>query len=85
MDIFAKRLQQLLKENKITKYRLAKDLQCSKQTICNWADGISEPKITYIRELAKYFDVSADYLIGLEDDAGTKIDIEANFIIKRRR
>ncbi|MBQ8196535.1 MAG: helix-turn-helix transcriptional regulator [Clostridia bacterium] len=66
MDIFAVRLNELIKEFRITKYRLAKDLQCSKQSVCNWCDGVSEPKITYIRALCKYFDVSADYLLGME-------------------
>lgn len=72
MEIFASRLNQVIRENKTTKYRVAKDLQCSKQSVCNWCDGISEPKITYIRALALYFDVSADYLLGLEDDTGAK-------------
>ena len=72
MKIFADRLNKVIKENKTTKYRVAKDLQCSKQSVCNWCDGISEPKITYIRALALYFDVSADYLLGLEDDTGAK-------------
>lgn len=72
MDIFAIRLNTLIKESNITKYRLAKDLQCSKQSVCNWCDGISEPKITYIREIANYFSVSADYLLGMEDEAGSK-------------
>ena len=79
MDIFAVRLNQLIKENKTTKYRIAKDLQCSKQSVCNWCDGISEPKITYIRALAVYFDVTADYLLGLEDDTGGKVHISHSF------
>lgn len=76
MDIFAVRLNRLLKENKISKYRLAVDLKCSKQSVCNWCDGISEPKMTYIRLLAQYFEVSADYLLGLEDESGFKTNIE---------
>lgn len=79
MDIFAIKLNQLIKENKITKYRVAKDLKCSKQSVCNWCDGISEPKITYIRALAVYFDVSADYLLGLEDENGSKTYINNSF------
>lgn len=74
MDIFAIRLNTLINENKITKYRLAKDIKCSKQSVSNWCDGISEPKITYIRILAKYFDVTADYLLGLEDEFGNKLN-----------
>ncbi|MBE5731780.1 MAG: helix-turn-helix transcriptional regulator [Clostridiales bacterium] len=72
MDVFSIRLKKLLAENGITMYKLAKDLQCSKQSVCNWCDGISEPKITYLRTLAVYFDVSSDYLLGLENEDGTR-------------
>lgn len=72
MDIFVIRLNKLIKENKITKYRLAKELNVSKQAVLYWCSGINEPKITYIRQLALYFDVSADYLLGLEDESGGK-------------
>ena len=75
MDIFSTRLNQQIKENRITKYRVAKDLGCSKQSVCNWCDGISEPTISYLRKLALYFDVTSDYLLGLEDETGAKIEI----------
>lgn len=61
MEILTKRLNKLIAENKITKYRLAKNLKYSKSTILNWCDGITEPKATQIKELAVYFDVSTDY------------------------
>lgn len=73
MDIFAIRLNSLIKTEKITKYKLAQELQCSKQSVCNWCDGISEPKITYIRKIAMYFGISTDYLLGLEDETGSKL------------
>ena len=79
MEIFALRLNKLIKENKITKYRLAKEINSSKQSVCNWCDGISEPKISYLQKIAVYFDVSADYLLGLEDETGAKTYIRDSF------
>lgn len=79
MDIFVKRLNQLITENKITRYKLAKDLGVSKQAVLWWCDGINEPKITYLQKLALYFDVSADYLLGLEDESGAKTYINNSF------
>ena len=79
MNIFVIRLNKLIKENKITKYRLAKELNVSKQTVLLWCDGINEPKISYLQKLAIYFDVSADYLLGLEDDFGNKTTINNSF------
>ena len=72
MEVFVTRLNKLLKENNITKYRLAKDLNVSKQAVLWWCDGINEPKISYLRNIAIYFNVSADYLLGLEDETGAK-------------
>ena len=31
-----------------------------------WEKGINEPKASYIISIAKYFGVTADYLLGLE-------------------
>ena len=79
MEIFTIRLNKLLKENKITMYKLAKDFKCSKATITNWCYGYNEPKATEITRLALYFNVTTDYLLGLEDDTGKKISISNSF------
>lgn len=73
MQIFVDRLNKLIEENKITKYRLAKEIGVSKQAVLWWCDGVNEPKISYLKKIAEYFDVSCDYLLGLEDEAGTKL------------
>jgi transcriptional regulator with XRE-family HTH domain len=75
MEIFAKRLNQLIAEYRITRYRLAKDIGVNKQTVVFWCEGTNTPKINYLYDLAVYFDVSADYLIGLEDEQGNKIQL----------
>lgn len=72
MEIFKHRLNALIKESQITKYKLAKDIGVNKQTVNFWCDGINEPKISYLLKLAIYFDVSADYLIGLENEDGSR-------------
>ena len=65
--MFAERLKKELKQNNISMYRLAKDLNLSKQTVVNWCNGANEPKATQIAEICKYFGCSADYLLGLSD------------------
>ena len=73
MEIFVQRLNKLIEENKITKYKLAKIIGVSKQTVMFWCAGINEPKISYLKKLAEYFEVSSDYLLGMENETGTKI------------
>ncbi len=72
MQIFTERLNGLLAENKISMYRLAKDIGVSKQAVAYWCDGINEPKISYLKAIAEYFSVSSDYLLGLENYDGSK-------------
>ncbi|MDR3292591.1 MAG: helix-turn-helix domain-containing protein, partial [Clostridiales bacterium] len=37
-----------------------------------WENGDNEPDIKTIKQLAIFFNVTADYLIGLENDDGTR-------------
>lgn len=72
MEIFAERLRALRVENKFSMKMLAEKIGTSDVAINNWENKINEPKISYLYRLAKVFNVSSDYLIGLEDEDGTK-------------
>lgn len=74
MDVFTERLNRLITESRISKYRLAKEIGVNKQTVIFWCDGTNEPKISYLKSIAAYFGVSADYLLGLENEDGSKND-----------
>jgi len=58
----------LIEEKGITPYRLAKDIGVSMGHIGDWKSGRSSPTSERVVKLAKYFEVSADYLLGLTDD-----------------
>lgn len=65
--MFAERLRKILEEYKISRYKMAKDLNLSQQTVANWCYGYNEPKAKQIVIICQYLDVSADYLLGLTD------------------
>ena len=44
----------------------------NQRTVARWEVGKSDPSVFYILKLAEYFHVSADYLLGVEDDLGNK-------------
>ncbi len=67
MQIFAKRLRELRTEKKISMKTLAQAINTSDGAISNWENEINEPKISYLVKLAVYFNVSCDYLVGLEE------------------
>lgn len=67
MNKFSIRLNRLLQENGISKYQLAKDSGISKSVLSDYCNGKVQPTAEVIVIIAKYFDVSADYLLGLSD------------------
>lgn len=73
---FGKTLKQLREEKNITQPELANAIGISKGIISLWENEINEPKISYVKKLANYFSVSADYLLGMEDEFGNPIKEE---------
>ena len=67
MKKFQKRLNRLLIENDITLQKLADATNTTKVSISRYKNGHRIPDIKILRKLAKYFGVSADWLIGLSD------------------
>jgi len=64
---FSERLKYLRKEKEIGQVELAKFLEVSKGIISLWENGEREPTMNSLMRLAKFFHVSVDYLVGLED------------------
>ena len=62
----AEKLNELLKENNVTPYKLAKGIGVSQTTIKNWVTGYTTPKERHIVALAEFFNVTTDELMGKE-------------------
>lgn len=67
MDIFSQRLRELRLDKKLSMKQLAKEINTTDAAISNWENGVNEPKISYVVSIAKFFGVTSDYLLGLED------------------
>lgn len=63
-EIFAKRLKELLHYNGLTQFRLAMDLGVTPQAISSYVLGKTTPDYSVLRDIARYFDVSIDFLLG---------------------
>lgn len=57
-----------------TQSDIAKALGITRSSVNAWEMGISVPSTGYIIELAKIFDVSTDYLLGLKDKSTINVD-----------
>ncbi len=62
------KIKQLRKELKITQTQLAKELGVTQVQICRWENQTFEPSYEQLMQLAIFFNVSADYLLGLVDE-----------------
>ena len=67
MKIFAERLMDLRKERGLSQATVARDLNVSLGIVCYWETNKSDPTASNIAKLARYFNVTSDYLLGLTD------------------
>ena len=68
MEIFIRRVKELRIESGFTQKQLAEKLNTTNSTVCDWEKGRSQPDLQTLAKIARLFDVSADYLLGLADD-----------------
>ena len=73
MEKFSERLKYLRRSEGLTQKQLAEILKTNHRCVCDWERGRSEPDLFTVVKIACYFDVSTDYLLGLENDLGEKI------------
>ena len=67
-NIFMKeRLKQLRKEKGLTLKQVSAALGLTPSAYAHYEQGIREPSIAVLKKICIFFDVSADYLIGLTD------------------
>lgn len=67
MENFGERLRELRLEKGLTQKQLAIEIGNAQSAIVYWEANKQEPTISALKKLCKFFDVSADYLLGLED------------------
>lgn len=72
-SIFYQRFRELYNTLDYSHNNLAQELGVCRQTIASWLDGKSAPDIIALEKIARFFKVSADYLLGLSNT--TKADV----------
>lgn len=65
--MFAQRLRELRKNKDITQIEFARQFNIATGTIGMWETGKRQPDYDTLLNIAKYFDVSVDYLLGRDD------------------
>jgi transcriptional regulator with XRE-family HTH domain len=75
MSMPRKKVKTLLKENHITKQELAEEIGITTETLEKNLASTENLKANVVVEIANYFDVSTDYLLGLTDDQTPRCEI----------
>ena len=68
IEIFSERLKMLRTENNLSQNALAQKLDLSNASISYWETGKQVPSAEVIYKMSLFFDISADYLLGITND-----------------
>ena len=67
MNKFSQNLKALRLEAHISQAELAEKMGVGQRTVSNWERGARQPDYDTLIKIAKYFEVSTDYLLGVVD------------------
>lgn len=67
MNNFSKRLKELRLEKNLTLVELAAETKLSRSAIQQWENNLRVPNVNAVITLAKFFGVTTDFLLGVED------------------
>lgn len=65
--LISNRLTDFLVSKNISSARFAKDLGVGEGTVSRWVHGRSIPNSYYVFQICTIYDISANWLLGLED------------------
>lgn len=74
LDGLGDRLKQLRKSYGVSQDSLAKVMHVSRSCIRNWETGVRMPSLEDVIKLVVYFQVTSDYLLGLERNRCIQLD-----------
>lgn len=75
-SLFAKTLRELMNESGTSQFQLARAINKTRQTVSQYINGISEPGYDTLIQIADFFGVSVDYLLGVSTVKSTNTDVQ---------
>lgn len=58
-------MKELRKEKKKTQEQIAKELNIPREQYRRYETGVNEIKVSFLKKICEYYNVSADYILGL--------------------
>jgi len=72
--MLSENIKKLRKSFHLSQVELARELGVSKQCVSNWENDNIQPSIDMLTKMAKFFNVSCDFLLGLNVNNVVSID-----------
>lgn len=69
------RIKELREEKGLSQSEVAKAIGGTQSNLAKWEKGSVQPGAEFIKKLADFFNVSADYLLGRTDDLGAAMPV----------
>lgn len=66
--MFFKRLYDLRIDNDLSQQQVADYLLCNRQVYARYERGLREIPVSMLIKLAKFYNVSTDYILGIEEE-----------------
>ena len=63
---FVKGLKLIRKQRNLNQLKVAMDLNISREALSHYENGKREPSLDMLNQLSRYFNVSIDFLVGIE-------------------
>ena len=74
MDYYVKKIRDLREDHDKTQYDIAQVLKTSQTMYARYERGANELPIRHLLKLCEYYNVSADYILGIGTEDNTAID-----------
>ena len=75
-NVFGTRVKDLREKKSLSMEQLARELKVTKSRVNMWENNGTLPRGEVLIELAKFFDVSTDYLLGKDDESQISVTNE---------
>ena len=71
--MISERIKLLREQNNMTQSALARELGVTRSAVNAWEMGISVPSTSLVADIARFFHVSADYLLGIQQTSSLDV------------
>ena len=75
-SIIAERIREVVEKSGLSQKAIADNIGVSRQAISQYCDGSTVPNADKLSKMAQFFNVSADYLLGLSVTPSTDLDVK---------